>query len=69
MKNLRGGGGRLQVRHAGSSGRSGVALVAVAGFGIWKAFFAGPGVPAGVIAVSDRIEGDEGLSREGSGGR
>ena len=34
----------------------GVALVAVAGFGIWKAFFPGSGVPAG---VSGRIESDD----------
>jgi HlyD family secretion protein len=37
----------------------GVALVAVTGFGIWKVLFAGPSVPAGVIAVSGRIEGDD----------
>jgi hypothetical protein len=64
-------GGRFQARHAGSSGPRarrlrpraaaavGVVLVALVGFCIWKVFFAGPSVPAGVIAVSGRIEGDD----------
>jgi len=34
----------------------GVALVI---FFVWRGFFAGPGTPAGVVAVSGRIEGDD----------
>jgi len=34
-------------------------LTGLAAFGVWKMFFAGAGTPAGVIAVSGRIEGDD----------
>jgi len=46
-------------------GRRRVVLVAVLvvlaliGVGIWRLFFAGPGLPPGVLGVSGRIEGDD----------
>jgi len=34
-------------------------LMGLGAFGVWKMFFATPGTPVGVIAVSGRIEGDD----------
>lgn len=44
-------------------------LVTLAGFGVWKVFFAGPSTPAGVIAVSGRIEGDDSAIAAKTSGR
>jgi HlyD family secretion protein len=45
-----------------------LALV-VGGLAAWRLFFAGPAVPAGVIAVSGRIEGDDAAVAAKIGGR
>ncbi len=37
----------------------GLLVAGLAAFGVWHFVLAGPGVPAGVIAVSGRIEGDD----------
>lgn len=34
-------------------------VLGLLGFGAWRLFFAGPGLPPGVIGVSGRIEGDD----------
>ena len=34
-------------------------VLALAGVGAWRLFFAGPGLPPGVLGVSGRIEGDD----------
>src|SRR5262249_56743903 len=34
-------------------------VTGLAALGVWKVFFAAPGIPDGVIAVSGRIEGDD----------
>jgi HlyD family secretion protein len=44
-------------------------LAGLAGFGVWKMFFAGAGMPAGVIAVSGRIEGDDSALAAKTSGR
>jgi len=36
-----------------------VIILAVVGVVIWRAFFAGPSVPPGIVALSGRIEGDD----------
>jgi HlyD family secretion protein len=44
-------------------------LAGLAEFGVWKMFFAGAGMPAGVIAVSGRIEGDDSAVAAKTSGR
>jgi HlyD family secretion protein len=46
-----------------------VLALVVGGLAAWRLFFAGPAVPAGVIAVSGRIEGDDAAVAAKIGGR
>jgi HlyD family secretion protein len=38
---------------------AGLVLLALVGWGAWRFFFAGSGLPAGILGVSGRIEGDD----------
>jgi HlyD family secretion protein len=44
-------------------------VVTLAGFGVWRLFFAAPALPAGVIAMSGRIEGDDSAIASKTAGR
>jgi HlyD family secretion protein len=44
-------------------------LAALAGFGVWRLFFAVPPLPPGVIAVSGRVEGDDSVVAPKTAGR
>ena len=46
-----------------------LAALALAGFAVWRLFLAPPAVPAGVIAVSGRIEGDDAAIAAKTSGR
>jgi HlyD family secretion protein len=47
----------------------GAIVLVVAGVLIWRVFFATPGVPKGVVALSGRIEGDDSAIAPKTGGR
>jgi Biotin-lipoyl like/ABC-2 type transporter len=48
---------------------AGLLVAGLAGFGVWKMFLAAPGTPAGVIAVSGWIEGDDSAVAAKTSGR
>src|SRR5262245_65502007 len=46
-----------------------LAVLALGAFGVWRAFFAGSGLPTGIVAVSGRIEGDDAAVAAKTSGR
>src|ERR1041385_4356380 len=46
-----------------------LAVIAVVGFIVWKLFFASPPVPANIVILSGRIEGDDSAVSPKAGGR
>lgn len=46
-----------------------IIVLAAAGFMVWRQFFSGPAVPAGVIQLSGRIEGDDAVVASKTSGR
>jgi HlyD family secretion protein len=48
---------------------AGLLVAGLAGFGVWRAFFAAPAPAPGVIAVSGRIEGDDSAVAAKTSGR